>query len=258
MRGNEKHTALKGNGTPAIQFKPIKTRRAFEEISAEIKRMMFSGAVKPGDRLPSELALAGQFGVSRQTVREALRRLESTGLILMQKGALGGPMAVDTTLNCIGDLFLDAFLLKTVKTEELTKARLSIEKMILDGVFEVGNKEAITRVREAVTNAQIKVAQGKRAFEDNLVFHKRLAEATGNTVLVIVVEALMAVVVHFHNVFKVGMGAIRSACRTHEQIITAIERGDRRGAEKALETDILQIDGVYNKLVKHPHVLPVK
>jgi len=240
-------------GIPNILFKPLKTRRAFEEISAEIKRMMFSGALKPGDKLPSEIALAAQFGVSRQTVREALRRLESTGFILMQKGASGGPLVVDTTLNSIGDLFLDAFLLKTIRTEELTKARLNIEKIVLKTVFEVGNKEAISAIRQSVTNAQKKLEQGSRAFEDNLIFHKRLAQATENTVLVIVVEAMMAVVAHFHRVLRIRIGTIRGACKAHERIIQAIENGDEPGAETALEKDILQIDGVYNKLIKRPH-----
>ncbi len=245
-------------GIPIVLFKPLKTRRAFEEISAEIKRMMFSGALKPGDKLPSEIALAAQFGVSRQTVREALRRLESAGFILMQKGASGGPLVVDTTLNSIGDLFLDAFLLKTIRTEELTKARLNIEKIVLKTVFEVGNKEAISAIRQTVTNAQKKLEQGSRLFEDNLIFHKRLAQATENTVLVIVVEAMMAVVAHFHSVLKIGIGTIRDACRTHERIIEAIENGDQPGAETALEKDILQIDGVYNKLLKRSHLLSLR
>ena len=57
-------------------FEPLRTKRAFEEISAEIKRLIFSDKLKPGDRLPSEIELAGQFGVSRHTIREALRGLE--------------------------------------------------------------------------------------------------------------------------------------------------------------------------------------
>ena len=254
-----KKTALANEpGIPSILFKPLKTRRAFEEISAEIKRMMFSGMLKPGDKLPSEVALAAQFGVSRQTLREALRSLESTGFILMQKGASGGPLVVDTTLNSIGDLFLDAFRLKTIRTEELTKARLDIEKIVLKNVFEVGNKQAIADIREAVTIAQRKMELGSRAFEDNIAFHKRLAQATGNTVLVIVVEALMAVVAHFHSVLRVGVLTIRGACKTHERIIEAIEDGDECGAEAALEKDILQIDGVYNKLMKRPHLFSLK
>jgi len=57
-------------------FKPIRGKRTFEEISSEIKRLIFDGVLKPGDKLPSEIELAKMFAVGRQSVREALRLLE--------------------------------------------------------------------------------------------------------------------------------------------------------------------------------------
>jgi DNA-binding FadR family transcriptional regulator len=131
---------------PTALFAPLKPKRAFEEISAEIKRMIFSGVLKPGDRLPSESELGSQFGVSRQTIREAVRRLELAGFIAIQKGASGGPLVVDTILNSISDSFLDAFRLKKMTTDELTKARLEIERMVLKNVLHVMDK-ACARLR---------------------------------------------------------------------------------------------------------------
>lgn len=233
-------------------FKRLKTRRIFEEVSAEIKQMVFSGILKPGDKLPSEIALAEKFGVSRQTVREAFRRLELSGIISVQKGALGGPMVVDTILNSISELFADAFRMKKIEVDELTKARLNIETMVLRNVFEVRDSRALDAIKEAVLEAQIKL-EGEgiaRAFEDNIVFHKRLALATHNTVLVIVVEALMTVVAHFHSFLRVGPATIKSAYENHIRIIDAIEQGDQRRAEAELKNDILYIDRVYKKLSK--------
>ena len=250
-RGNAvKETGLSNQSD--ISFKPLKIRRAFEEISGEIKRLIFSGALKRGDRLPPEVVLAGQFGVSRPTVREALRRLELSGFIRMQKGTSGGPVVVDTILNSIGNLFLDAFQVKKVRADELTKARLSIEKVVLKEVFKTKNRVAIAGIREAVTTAQKKLEQGSLVFEDMLTFHKRLAEATENTVFVIVVEALlMTLVAHFHVSTSVGIGqTVRTALKTHEHIIDAIEQGDESRALTELEKDILQIDAVYRNRIK--------
>ena len=238
---------------PSISFKPLKIRRAFEEISGEIKRMIFSGALKRGDKLPSEIALAGQFGVSRPTVREALRRLEVSGFIRMQKGTSGGPVVVDTILNSIGNLFLDAFQVKQIRPDELTKARLSIEKVVLKEVFEAGNREGIVRIRAAVTMTQRKLEEGTLRFEDMHLFHKRLAEATNNTIFGIVVEALlMTITAHFHSGLndKIGQTLRAALVKTHEGIIDAIEQGDESRALIELEKDILQIDAVYRKRIK--------
>lgn len=242
---------------PAIQLKKasvvfsrLQTKRAFEEISSEIKRMIFSGALKAGDILPSELQLAGQFGVSRQTVREALRRLEASGFIVTQKGAMGGPVVVDTILHSMNDLFLDAFLAKKVTTDELTRARLDIEKMVLKNVFAVKDEAKIASIRQAMEESKQKLEQGFEGFEDNVHFHKMLAEATNNYVYVILMESLMTVVAHFHSFLNIGSGTIKSANRAHLRIIDAIEKGDQERAQAELEKDILDVDRAYRKLKK--------
>jgi len=112
-------------------FTPINNRRAFEQVSTKIKELIFRGVLKPGDKLPSETHLAAQFNVGRQTIREALRLLELSGFIVIQKGGTGGPEIVNTVLNRIRDLFLDAFRIKNISMKDLTVARLEIEKVVL-------------------------------------------------------------------------------------------------------------------------------
>lgn len=235
----------------SIVFAPLQTKRAFEEISAEIKRMIFSGVLNPGDILPSEVHLARQFGVSRQTVREALRRLETSGFIVTQKGASGGPVVVDTILNSMNDLFLDAFQAKKVTTEELTRARLDIEKIVLKNIFKEKDKAEIALIRQFLEETTEKLERGIDAFEDNARFHKLLAKATKNYVFVILMESLMTVVAHFHSVLKIDMTTIKSANIAHLRIIDAIEKDDEPRALDELEKDILHVDRTYRKLTKN-------
>ncbi len=233
-----------------LQFRPLKPKRAFEDISAEIKRLIFSGVLKPGDVLPSETALAAQFGVGRQTVREALLRLRLAGFIVVQKGATGGAVVADTVLNSISDLFLDAFCVKKMTTDHLTRARLDIEKVILKNVFEANDRQAIGRIRQAVREAAVKFNKHLRPFDDQLRFHTLLAEATGNYVFVILAESLMSVVAHFHSVLRIGMSTIKRAQAAHERVIDALEKGDEARAQEELEGDILQVDQTYRSLRK--------
>jgi len=108
-------------------FPRIKPRRAFEEISKEIKQMIFSGVLKPGSRLPSETELASQFGVGRQTIREALRLLELSGFIGTQTKGAGGPVVVNTILNTIGNSFMDLFRMKQITIGQVTSARVHMK-----------------------------------------------------------------------------------------------------------------------------------
>src|SRR5258708_13175043 len=83
------YRAAAGSGA-APQFRPIHTRRGFEEICERIREQLALGALKPGDKLPPERDLAQQLGVSRNVLREALRSLELAGALRLQKGVKGG------------------------------------------------------------------------------------------------------------------------------------------------------------------------
>ena len=72
------------------KFGPYKPPRAFQEIADQIKKAILDRKLKPGERLPSERELAEQFQVGRLTIREALRSLETSGIITIRKGSGGG------------------------------------------------------------------------------------------------------------------------------------------------------------------------
>src|SRR5260370_19079663 len=73
-------------------FSPAKPRRTFEEIINQIKANIEEGRLQRGDKLPTERALASQFQVSRNTVREALRTLEISGFVTLKRGPAGGAL----------------------------------------------------------------------------------------------------------------------------------------------------------------------
>ena len=229
-------------------FRPLKTRRAFEEISAEIKRLIFSGAIKPGQKLPTEIELAGQFGVSRPTIREALRRLEIAGFISMQKGGIGGPLVVDTIMESISASFLDAFQMKKMTTDDLTRARLAIEKMILSDLPAVLDEADLAALRANVLASRRETERGRQAFEQDVHFHRLLAGATKNHVFIIIMEALLTVVAHFHSVLRIDVRTSRKAGLAHVRILEALEANDRGRAMAALETHVLEVDRTYRSL----------
>ncbi len=236
------------DGTSAL-FRPIKLRRAFDEISGEIKSLIFKGILKPGDRLPSESDLASNFGVGRQTIREALRLLELSGFISMQKGGAGGPLIVDTILNTISNSFLDAFQMGRITVDELTTARLAIEKMILGSLFAHSLDEAdLQALRKNVSQARKKIDAGLQAFEENTQFHKLLAGASGNHLFLILMESIMTVVAHFRSILGVNLELSARSVEAHQQTIDALVKGNRKKALVVLEAHLMEIGERFNEL----------
>ena len=221
-------------------FNPLRPKRAFEEICDEIKKLIFTGTLKPGDRLPSELELASQFTVSRQTVREALRLLETTGFINMQKGGSGGPLIVDTILNTISNSFLDAFQLRKISVDELTAARIEIEKMVLKALLARDDHNYIKALEENVVLAKELLRKKVEPFRENMEFHLLLARASGNYIFVIMVEALLAVTADIRSRLSSGLELDTEAVLGHEKILQAMKRKDTKKALAAMERHLTQ------------------
>ena len=235
-------------------FQPIKNERTFEKVSTRIKRLIFEGVLKPGDRLPAETALAQRFNVSRQTIREALRILELSGFITVQKGGGGGPLIQTTILNTINDLFLDAFQLENVTTEELTLARFEIERVVMDHAIDRVDDSDLQRLQDNVQRARAKVENNLAAIDENIEFHNLLAEASKNHVFVMVVGSITAVVRdhtsrrtanlegrnpaggHVENVLK-----SKNTVDIHEKILEAIAAKDRKKAKQLMESHLREV-----------------
>ena len=223
-------------------FSPIKkSRRAFEEVALHIKESIFSGVHKPGQRLPSEIELAQQFGVSRPTVREALRTLELSGFITIKTGVSGGPIVKDTVLTTISNLFMDVFQMEKISVEEFTAARLAIERIILDDAIINIEEEGIRNLKENIEHAYALLANNELATGANFDFHSLLARASKNRVFIILEKTMNAINLNLRNRTPVSYKTTKAAVEDHEKILDALIRKDLKSANKILEEHILAV-----------------
>src|SRR5215475_14383912 len=111
-------------------FRPIHTRRAFEEICERIREQLALGVLKPGDKLPAERDLAQQLGVSRNVLREALRSLEMAGVLRLQKGVKGGAFIREGDTTRKNVVVRDMLRLGTISVRELSEARIHVLELI--------------------------------------------------------------------------------------------------------------------------------
>jgi len=240
--------------SPKAVFTPIKSSRTFEEVSNRIKKFIFDGVFRPGDKLPPETELAQQFNVGRQSIREALRILELSGFITIQKGGRGGAVIKDTISNTISRLFLDAFLMEKISIEELTVARVEIEKTVLKYVIRNADRSDIRSLQENIRKSREKIENNELVIEENIQFHKLLAQASKNHLFMIVVEAISTAVRHFmsqlgpdsefsDNKKWYDESIIRSknTLKFHQHILDAIIANDLEQAVEQLEAHLHEV-----------------
>lgn len=180
-------------------FKKLRGERASDEIAAQIRAELAAGNLPVGTKLPAERLLAEQFGVSRNTLREALRSLEHAGLIRLHKGTNGGAIVQDRSSEAIMSGLVDMYHLGGIKPEDLTEARIMYESIII----RLACAKASAADIEAL-NANIESAEEARQssnftqrIERHIEFHRILARIAGNSIMVVVMNGVLDIMVRF-------------------------------------------------------------
>src|SRR3954447_9071682 len=108
-------------------FAPIAVARASSAIAEQIRTAIVTGRLKKGERLSPERELAEEFGVSRVTVRDALRSLEAMGLVEVKVGARGGAFVTAPNGSKVAQTMSDMMMLSATSPEDIVEARLIVE-----------------------------------------------------------------------------------------------------------------------------------
>jgi DNA-binding FadR family transcriptional regulator len=180
---------------PPVSYTRVQTRRAFEEVTGQIRGQIARGALRPGDRLPSERELADQFSLSRNTVREALRALEISGMLELRKGAAGGAFVRDGQGDAVISSFADLFYLGKIQPAHLTEARLIVAVSVTRLACQRASEDDMVALAANVKASLEAVERGDldERTKINLEFHRLLARSTANPVLIIITDALVQI-----------------------------------------------------------------
>lgn len=218
------------------EFRPVATRRAFEEIASQIRGRLARQNLRAGDRLPSERELASQFHVSRNTLREALRSLEIAGLLELKKGATGGAFIKEGGGDAAVAGLADMYHLGAIKPEHLTEARIVIGTEVARLACARRTQEDIAALEANVAAAEEATARGDVANRAlvNYEFHRLLARAARNPVLTILTDALMEMTRHF--VESVGYMPNRYVMPSRHRLLASLRAKDGEAAAKEMES----------------------
>ena len=113
-------------------FECAKTDKVSQNIVNQIRKAIFNGVLKPGDKLPSDKELMDNFGVSKGSLREALRSLEVLGLLEIRKGALGGAFVTEVDTEKAKEGFSNFFVFRNLSLNNLFDVRLILESHIAE------------------------------------------------------------------------------------------------------------------------------
>ena len=209
-------------------YRPLRRGNALEDAVARLVQTIRLGVVAPGESLPPERELAASFGVSRDTVREAIRELADTGYLVPKRGRYGGTFIADP-------------LPQPSDAGEVTADEID-DVLGLRRVLETGAvRAAASRTLDAATRADLwarheaALPAGPEEYRRlDTLLHLAIAEAAGIPSLVALVAENRADVNAWLDTFPLMPRNIQHSCEQHEQIVTAILAGRPDVAEAAM------------------------
>lgn len=167
-----------------MPFKVIESQRLYRQISDQLRTLIQAGEFLVGSRLPSERDLAVKLGVSRPSLREALIALEVQGYIEVRMGS--GIYVCEPPSSS----YISPDLSGEEGPLELIRARILLEGEVAATAAKVGRKAQFDAIAQAIDQMQADASAGVKPLAADRLFHVRIAEATGNSVLVDVVKRL--------------------------------------------------------------------
>lgn len=205
-------------------WRPVQGARASGEIVEQIRKAFFGGMM-PGDRLGTESDLAEQFGVSRITIRDAIRSLEAQGIVTVRVGAGGGLRIAESDPDRYADALSIQLHLMGITWEELTEAMRSVEPSTAGLAARHASGEQVARLRGLVDEAHAALDDAARFTDLALDFHLAVAEAAGNRAIRAFLRSLRSAQ-HMKFEENTSREVAERVARMHGEILDAIADGD--------------------------------
>lgn len=217
---------------PPLVLEPVKSTRIYTEIVRQINGLIAEGKLKSGDRLPPERDLAEKLVVSRASVREALRALESRGLVEIRAGE--GAFVRDVSVDALIEPLALVILPHREAVGELFEARRLLEPAIAALAARRAAEEDIARMEAIVEEQRREVSAGRTGLAQDAAFHTALAESAHNRAITRVVNTLMDLLTQSREEALQVPGRASRSWQDHRRILDAIRSRDEMGAHRAV------------------------
>lgn len=211
-------------------FEQIALEPAYRKVAAALRNRILDRTLRDGERLPTEAELARQFGVNRSTVREALRELQTSGLLARRPGSKR--LAVTRPAPAvIGEGVSRALALHDVTYCDVWEALTILAPPIAECAARRRTSEHLLRIAAATARFAVEKADAAQAGHHVAEFFRRVGEATRNPVLVLAQDPLLRLL---ESSLRAMLGELPQArvriATAQRRILAALERGDARGA----------------------------
>lgn len=222
-----------------------------DQAARLLTELITSGQLASGAFLPTEAELCHQLGVSRATIREAVRKLEARGLVVSRHGV--GVQVADGTEQAVSDSISLLLQRRRVGPRDMLEVRLTLECQAAALAAERGSAAAIAMIAAAIDAMRDPSLTISEQVRNDLDFHLRIAEASQNVVLVALVHAIRGLLLDTITATFETNPSITERIEFHASILEGIQAHDPVAAQAAMRTHLLMTEQLIHRLTTIPH-----
>ena len=224
-------------------FEVVRRQKIYEAVAEQIERLILR-KLKPGDKLPSERELAETLHVSRSSIRDAIRSLELVGLVEPRQGA--GTIVRESTADSMKP-FADALKQRQEMVRDLLDFREMLEPPLAARAAQRISQQRILELEDILRRQEKKMLAGEPGIAEDAEFHYSIALASGNSVVLKVIDLLMDLLRDTRQRALQVSGRPRRSLNGHRRILDAIARRDPEAANTAMRRHIREIEKIVLK-----------
>lgn len=224
-------------------FKSVKSNRISEHIIEQIRRAIFEGRLKPGDKLPPENDLMKMFHVSKVTLREALRSLEILGFLEIRKGVSGGAFVTEVDMKTARDSFTNFLLFKNLSLSNLSEVRLILEPYVAEKAARTITEDGLRKLEklneecEYILRRNIPIGSRKNEIE----YHRTIGSVTGNPILMFILDFVENLLIDTKEILQPGKEFSLKVLNAHKRIHKALSERDPKKAREEMVKHVREV-----------------
>ena len=219
-----------------------------EQVYNQLLKMIIRRELKPGDRLPSEMVLCDQMGVSRNTLRAALNKLDALGFTVSRQG--GGTYVKEVDSDVYLNFFVQALLTHNVNLLEVMQFRKGIEVEAARLAAANATDEDIAELSELLEHCKKNLDEMERFAQSNTDFHTAVAKASHNMMFKKMMEIIRMMILTEMQNFLVAQGEDVDSTFYHEMVLRCIIEGKPEEAAFFMERHLTLVIKRVEKYVK--------
>jgi GntR family transcriptional regulator, transcriptional repressor for pyruvate dehydrogenase complex len=237
-----------------VSLEPIKSTRIYEEIVRQVKAMIGEGRLKSGDRLPPERELADKFVVSRTSVREALRALESLGLVEIRPGE--GTFVREVSVEALVEPLALLIVSQREAIAELFEARRMLEPAIAALAAARATPDEVQEMERILDEQAKEIATGRTGLAQDAQFHAVIGAAAHNRAITRIANAIMDVLTQSREESLNTPGRPTRSHQDHRRVLAAIARRDEAAARAAMMEHLEAVEQLVLGTTRRRRVAP--